>query len=421
MRISTSMRRLLGVGALVLSRIDQVLAANGGSFCTNVLCVGATISGGNTFYALNTSVPFNSLGWMAVWISGFGTGMVGSPMVILWPNADGTITLSQVRITAHAEPQVVSSPARVASLQTSFSTLTGSAVTLTFSMPSSGQTNEDMIYALSTQKPGSSDPAATLVEHNFKGTFQLDLTQTVPDLATPSATGTASATGSALPVPTQVNNQPFVLALTSTDKKFIAHGVLSALGFCFFLPIGVLQARFLRIWWPMWFKTHWIVQAGLAGPCIVAGFALGVKAVAENGGSHFGDKHMVIGLVLFLLYALQAVYGLIIHLVKSPNRRKRPIQNYGHAILGLGIMILAMYQVWLGFNEEWAKATGRTKPKRGLRIFWIVWVAILGGAYALGLALLPKQYESEAEAVRNREKTNESGSKEEVYPLSDHR
>ncbi|KAG9075074.1 hypothetical protein FRC06_010295 [Ceratobasidium sp. 370] len=184
---------------------------------------------------------------------------------------------------------------------------------------------------MGVHKPGSSNPAARIQEHNFDGTFKLSMTQTVPDLpvasASNSATGTASPTASALPLPVPSSgssNEPdLVIPYSSVEKKYIAHGILTGLGFCFFLPIGVLQARFLRIWWPRWFKAHWVVQAGLAGPFIVVGCGLAVKAVWETGGRHFDDKHMIIGLVLFLLYACQALYGFVIHVVKDPNRKRR--------------------------------------------------------------------------------------------------
>ncbi|KAG9101820.1 hypothetical protein FS749_002713 [Ceratobasidium sp. UAMH 11750] len=425
MRIPLIPKPLLSLGLLALTS-RHAFAATGGSFCGNMVCVTATISGSDTIYTLNTTLAFNNVGWIA---TGFGQSMVGSPMVIMWPNSDGTITLSQREAVAHAEPQVVANPPRVASLRTDLSSLT-SGVSLSFVVPSSGQTTENMIYAMSIQKPGSSDPAARLQQHNFNGAFRLDLTQTVPDppgaAASNSATGTASPTSSALPLPTPSNgssNGPDIsIPYSSTEKKFIAHGVLSGLGFCFFLPIGVLQARFLRIWWPKWFKTHWIVQAGLAGPLIVVGFALAVSAVQETGGRHFDDKHMIIGLVLFLLYVCQVLYGLVIHLVKDPDRKRRPVQNYGHAILGLGLITLALYQVWRGFTYEWSMATGRDKPKRGVKIFWIVWIAVLGGAYVIGLALLPKQYKAEARAVRNREKpSGMAGSDDDVHPIAGRR
>jgi len=245
----------------------------------------------------------------------------------------------------------------------------------------------------------------------------LDMTQTVPDISS-----TSTATSATLALPTQTSgssNNPFSsIAYSPTEKMMITHGVLSALGFCFFLPIGVLQARFLRIWWPRWFRTHWVVQAGLAGPFIVAGFALGVSAVSKSGVPHFSDRHMIIGLVLLLVYICQALYGLVIHLVKSPNRKRRPIQNYGHAIVGLSLISLALYQVWRGFDYEWSMATGRGKAQRGVHIFWVVWMTVLGAAYIIGLVLLPKQYKAEAGSQNGGMGDGKGGSSDNIYPMT---
>lgn len=41
---------------------------------------------------------------------GFGTRMLNSPMVITWPNSDGTVTVSQREATAHVMPTVVANP-----------------------------------------------------------------------------------------------------------------------------------------------------------------------------------------------------------------------------------------------------------------------------------------------------------------------
>ncbi|QRV93576.1 cytochrome b561 domain-containing protein [Ceratobasidium sp. AG-Ba] len=348
--------------------------------------------------------------------------MAGSPMMILWPNSDGTVTLSQRSASGENEPKVVSNPPRKATVQTGLSTLTGSAVALSFSVPieqSSGKSSEDIIYGLSLHRP-SSNVGASLQIHNFKGNFKLDLTETVADLPSSVIDGTGSSSN-ILPLPTgNSGNQSFSPPLSSWEKMIVAHGVMSSIGFCLFLPIGVLQARFLRIWWPKWFKAHWIIQFVLAGSTIVVGFALGVAAVNESGASHFSDKHMSIGLVLFLLYVGQALYGYVIHKVKKANRTRRPIQNYGHAVVGLGLITLALYQVWLGFGDEWSDITGRDKPSRGLYTFWIVWIAVLGGAYLLGLALLPKQYRAEAQAVHDREKSQgTSGPYDDTHRLAE--
>lgn len=169
-----------------------------------------------------------------------------------------------------------------------------------------------MIFALGRTKPNSNNVAANLVQHAVNGVFTLDLTRDVPDLPGQSSSGSGTQTGTqtsaTLAVPTQTSGSsgsgsPFNLPYTSREKKLIAHGIISALGFCFFLPIGVLQARFLRIWWPKWFKTHWFVQAGMAGPFIVTGFALAVSVISDSKSSHFDDKHQVSSIFRTLTHA----------------------------------------------------------------------------------------------------------------------
>jgi hypothetical protein len=48
--------------------------------------------------------------------SGFGRQMINTPMVILWPNGDGTITVSQRQASGHTMPQVVDAPPRLANV-----------------------------------------------------------------------------------------------------------------------------------------------------------------------------------------------------------------------------------------------------------------------------------------------------------------
>lgn len=55
--------------------------------------------------------------------SGFGSHMAGSPMVIMWSNSDGTITLSQRSASSEVQPKLDSNPPRVASLLTNLSSV----------------------------------------------------------------------------------------------------------------------------------------------------------------------------------------------------------------------------------------------------------------------------------------------------------
>lgn len=126
---------------------------------------------------------------------------------------------------------------------------------------------------------------------------------------------------------------------------------------------------------------------------------MGIAAVHKAGAQHLSDTHMKWGVVLFALYFIQLVIGEFIHLVKPRSwtvEKRRPIQNYFHAGLGLVIIALAFYQVSLrgscvetdvvlndgalqvhnGFTREWPKQTGRGPVPNAVKIVWYVWVVV---------------------------------------------
>ena len=51
--------------------------------------------------------------------------MADSPMIIMWSNSDGSVTLSQRQASGEVEPAVVSAPPRVATLDESATSLEG--------------------------------------------------------------------------------------------------------------------------------------------------------------------------------------------------------------------------------------------------------------------------------------------------------
>lgn len=44
------------------------------------------------------------------------------------------------------------------------------------------------------------------------------------------------------------------------QRLIVAHGIICAVGFLFFLPFGSLLARYLRTFTPRWYTGHWISQ-----------------------------------------------------------------------------------------------------------------------------------------------------------------
>ncbi|CUA73027.1 Glutamate-ammonia-ligase adenylyltransferase [Rhizoctonia solani] len=126
------------------------------------MCVAATQVGSDTFYNLSTTVSLENFGWMAI---GFGDRMVGTPAVVVWPNSDNSTTLSQRKATAHASPPIDPSPPRLATLREDLSKSTATPASILFSMPSSGNATEMMVFAFGTANPRTKDAGATLIRH----------------------------------------------------------------------------------------------------------------------------------------------------------------------------------------------------------------------------------------------------------------
>ncbi|KAK7043150.1 AdoMet-homocysteine methyltransferase [Paramarasmius palmivorus] len=332
----------------------------------------------------STSTP----GWMAI---GLGQSMIGTPMVVLWSNSDGSITLSQRQASGYAEPKVIQNPDRVAALVQASSSASSGNTKFTFTIPSDGKTTQSFIWAWGDENPGSSNIDATIQQHRDKGRASLNLAKD-PSATTPS-------TGSGGNGNSNTDSSEHELPLLPYQKLIVAHAIFCVIGFLLLLPAGTLLARYLRTFTDTWFKGHWIIQFLLAGPAIVVGIAMGIQAVAKAGAQHLDDTHKKWGIAIFVLYLVQCSLGAFIHFVK-PSKPGRPPQNYFHAVLGLFIIGSALYQVRTGYADEWPKTTGREEIT-GANTLWIIWVVLLPILYAAGLAFLPKQYKQEGEK-RNR-------------------
>jgi heme/copper-type cytochrome/quinol oxidase subunit 4 len=121
-----------------------------------------------------------------------------------------------------------------------------------------------------------------------------------------------------------------------------------------------------------------------AGPVILVGFILAIVAVKEAESGHFNDKHKLLGLIIVTMYCVQCSLGAFIHWVKNPNRKRRPPQNYLHAIFGIAIIALSFYQIHLGYDTEWPETTGRDDVPDGIGKLWVAWT-IVSPAFILWL------------------------------------
>jgi hypothetical protein len=222
--------------------------------------------------------------------------MSNTPMVIMWPNSDGTITLSQRMAPSEVMPTLVSNPPRVATSQPSLSVMSGSNPKYAFTIDSDGSTKQNIIWAFGTNNPDSSAQDAMLIMHAESGPTQLDLSGTLAadskDPTNPvftlaqssSGSGSANQTGS-----TGGGDQHFpALPLLTYQKYVIAHAILSVLGFLLCLPLGALVARWARTYSSSWFTLHWIIQFGLGKD--IYHFCVGIRADAIcSYATHCGE------------------------------------------------------------------------------------------------------------------------------------
>ncbi|OCH88655.1 hypothetical protein OBBRIDRAFT_71335 [Obba rivulosa] len=192
------------------------------------------------------------------------------------------------------------------------------------------------------------------------------------------------------------------IPLIGFEKTIVPHAICCVIGFLGLLPAGAITARYTRSVTPLWFRAHWLIQAVLAGPIIIAGVSLGAHAVKQSGTPPLADTHKKLGIALFVLYLAQVAGGLFVHFVKVRTFTiiGRSLQNYLHAFMGLLIIALAFYQARLGFRVEWITQTGRTDINlHAAEVVWIVWVIIIPVIYFTGLLLLRRQYMQERAAL----------------------
>ncbi|GLB35313.1 putative eukaryotic cytochrome b561 [Lyophyllum shimeji] len=393
---------LLGLaGTAWLKMLPPVRALQGDGKCGLYLCVNATVHEDMVTYEM-TGLE-EPLGWLAL---GWGTRMEGSQMIIMWPNDDGSTTLSHRRAFGHTEPLPSEYPPRHAKIaKPRVSTLwhPKAVGTLAFTIPvnktvlSWSNPTERLIWAYSKVRPDK-PPYSELTQHYSAGFLRLDLGGTMPEFVP-----------TVQPAPHEEVTVPELSAMDGTivtdphepfqrhERIIIAHGVLASFGFLVLLPAGSLVARWGRTLTPKWFSIHQTINMSIAAPLITIGWILGPIAVMDHQATHLFDAHQITGVFLLILYYLQVSLGRYIHRRRAnapPNAPKHPASNVLHVALGLFVITLAFVQTRSGM-EEWKIATGRSHISHWCHDLWNIWVVVMPVAYLAGTFLLRRQFYQE--------------------------
>ncbi|KAJ6873896.1 hypothetical protein NC651_032670 [Populus alba x Populus x berolinensis] len=161
---------------------------------------------------------------------------------------------------------------------------------------------------------------------------------------------------------------------TSKQRKRNVHGVLNAVSWGILMPVGIIIARYLKVFksaGPAWFYLH--VACQTSGYVVgIAGWATGIKLGSDSTGISY-DTHRNLGMIIFALGTLQV---LALLLRPKPDHKYRLYWNIYHHSIGYTTVILSIANIFEGFDvldseDNWKKAY------TGVLIFLVVVAAVM--------------------------------------------
>ncbi|GMH12017.1 hypothetical protein Nepgr_013858 [Nepenthes gracilis] len=143
----------------------------------------------------------------------------------------------------------------------------------------------------------------------------------------------------------------------SRQRKKNVHGVLNAVSWGTLMPIGVMIARYMKVFKaadPAWFYLHITCQtsAYIVG---VAGWATGLKLGSDSHGIVY-HAHRNIGISLFCLATLQ-VFALLLRPKK--DHKYRFYWNVYHHSIGYTVIVLSIVNIFKGLDILTLPRSGR--------------------------------------------------------------
>ncbi|TRM59146.1 hypothetical protein BD626DRAFT_509265 [Schizophyllum amplum] len=380
----------------LIARVVASAAQRTAGSCNAWMCVNATLDGGVVQYELtNLEEP---LGWMAV---GWGERMPHTHMVVVWPNSDGTTTLSQRYARGHIEPHLERTPPRVASVPAVETSWLGTT-TLKFTAPLRNTTDLDStedplaltprIAAFSPYAPASADADAHLYAHTGKGQILLALGEP-DDSDTPADDSDDADSPPKEELPAEESPAKTTPAYYPSSAGLLAiHGAFMLLAFGVLLPIGALVARLGRTQTRNWIVGHKALQAYAGAPAILLGLVAAAAGVSSRGAEHVHDRHQAFGVLLVTLYVVQAALGVYIRRQKKTTAHPR--RNIMHVALGVCVVGMGLFQVRSGLHE-WDSHMPETLLPGWAYDAHGLWAAVCVIIYLLGLFLLRRQFAQE--------------------------
>ncbi|KAL3531017.1 hypothetical protein ACH5RR_010339 [Cinchona calisaya] len=241
--------------------------------------------------------------------------MVGSSAIVGWVASDGTANMKRYFLGGQNPNLVIPDEGNLTLGSNSSIIPDNSRIYMAFQLVNTDRPLNQLIYSVGPSGQIPSAPSFRLTQHTDYATTVLNY-----------------ATGQS-----QTKN-------TNTNSLRKTHGILVMLGWGILMVIGVMVARYMRQYDPIWFYSHTAIQSlgfmlGVAG--IICGFVL------SNRVSTNVDKHKAIGIIVLILGCLQVVAVLV---RPGKESKVRKYWNWYHLGVGRSLLILAAVNVFYGIH-----------------------------------------------------------------------
>ncbi|KAF5838321.1 hypothetical protein DUNSADRAFT_3053 [Dunaliella salina] len=162
------------------------------------------------------------------------------------------------------------------------------------------------------------------------------------------------------------------VVVSDVRRWVLAHSVLMALAFVFFMPTGILLVRH-RSLYPtttlgskaVWFWAHLFFQL-MGTVAFVAAIAISLSRFGGNypaGSEDLGSSHKIIGIILIPLIGIQVLAAIFLRPKPSsepgaPLPKLRTVWNFVHHNWGRLTAALALANVYIGivlYDRKWSQ------------------------------------------------------------------
>ncbi|KAJ3177644.1 hypothetical protein HDU87_004397 [Geranomyces variabilis] len=296
-----------------------------------------------------------SLGWVA-----FGIGKSMSSADVMLAYATGsTVTVGRRTASRHALPTLEATQ----NLEIVSSSVNQTINTVTFYRPlapaAAGSANaitpaaQSLIWAV---REGAAPTSPTgITQHSSFGTATGNLLDGSMTQNAPASSAGGSPSSAAGPVVSGSQDDG------NSEKLVKAHGLIMGIAWGVLAPAAVLIARFgkaaMGVWW---FRVHAGIFAAVVILTYVA-FVLVYESIGSDG-THFSvsdnGAHVILGLIVLILAAPQALLGIIIDRLYNPERKATPFHDLIHHHLGRLTLLVALVNIPLGIALYYRDAPG---------------------------------------------------------------